>query len=551
MDWRHVAMARELLKGESGAVISDWGGKVPIALAYPNSYAVGMSSLAMHGLYTWFNALPGVVCERAFASLGQQFPAEMPPFTLETQQPLQDVALLAFSVSFELDYFNLLNMLRRSGIPLLAEERHIGQPLVVLGGPAVSANPEPLAPVADAIVIGEAETLLGSLVDVVRGTWGNDRRATLEQLAHLPGVYVPLLYHGEGVQRQWLRDLDAYPLASTIVAPQAEFGDMHLIEISRGCGRGCRFCLAGYWYRPPRERSLGIILKQAREGLQHRNKIGLVAAAVSDYSAIDELVCGLRQMGAAISVSSLRVAPLSPVLLRALAESGSRTITFAPEAGSERLRRVVNKCITHEDIIAATSLAAMERFEVLKLYFMLGLPHETDTDIGELIRLAIEIKAAFPRQVVVNLTPFVPKAHTPFQRVSMAPQALLDERLKRIRVELRRAHIEVRAESVDTARVQGMLARGDRRLGMAMVGMSRLSPARLERALMEQGLAIENYLGEKATDQELPWDFVASAVTSRTLATELERSLEECTTDPCAPAECRRCGVCLPEERAL
>jgi len=548
MQWRLIAKARRILESESGAIIRDWGGKVPIVLAYPNSYAVGMSSLAMHSLYRWFNALPGVVCERAFASLDEHPSPAEPLITLESQRPVRDAAVLAISASFEMDYFNIISMLHRADIPLRAEERDPEHPLVILGGPAIAANPEPLAALADAIVIGEAESLSGDLVDSVRGSWEHDRATTLTSLARLPGVYVPLQHAGEKVQRQGVSNLDDYPTASSIVAPGAEFGDMHLIEISRGCGRGCRFCLAGYWYRPPRERSLELILSQARGGLRRLNKIGLVAAAVSDYSQIDELVLRLRDMGAEISVSSLRVAPLSPLLVQALAESGSRTLTLAPEAGSERLRRVINKCVTHEDILHATTLAAAHNLEILKLYFMVGLPGESEQDIEELIDLCREIKGAFPRKVVVNLTPFVPKAHTPFERAAMAPEALLDERLLRIKSALSRARVEVRAEPAQGARIQAVLARGDRRVGEALLGMRVPAPSRWEAALRAQGLMGEEYLRERAPEEPLPWDFIDSGVAPAYLAAERRRGAEGLATGACVPAECCRCGVCSTKE---
>jgi len=549
MQWRLIAKARRILESESGAIIRDWGGKVPIVLAYPNSYAVGMSSLAMHSLYRWFNALPGVVCERAFAFLDEHPSPAEPLITLESQRPVRDAAVLAISASFEMDYFNIISMLHRADIPLRAEERDPEHPLVILGGPAIAANPEPLAMLADVIVVGEAEALLGDLVDSVRGSWEHDRATTLTSLARLPGVYAPLVHAGEKVQRQWVPDLDDYPTASSIVAPGAEFGDMHLIEISRGCGRGCRFCLAGYWYRPPRERSLGSVLDQAREGLKRLRKIGLVAAAVSDYSRIDELVLSLRGMGAEISVSSLRVAPLSPLLVQALAESGSRTLTLAPEAGSERLRRVINKCVTHEDILHATTLAAAHNLEILKLYFMVGLPGEAEQDIEELIDLCHEIKGAFPRKVVVNLTPFVPKAHTPFERAAMAPEALLDERLSRLKNALGRARVEVRAEPAQGVRVQGVLARGDRRVGEALLGMRVPLPSRWEAALRAQGLTEEEYLRERAPEEPLPWDFIDSGVAPAYLAAERRRGAEGLATGACVPAECCRCGVCSTKEK--
>lgn len=542
MDWRHGATARRILGSETGAILRDWGGRIPIVLAYPNSYAVGMASLAIHSLYRWFNALPGVVCERAFATLEARPSLSEPLLTLEAQRPVAEAAVLAFSLSFELDYGNVLSMLRRAGIPLRAAERSGRDPLVLLGGPAISANPEPLAPVADAIVIGEAEALLGDLVACI--SEGRSREAVLAEWAQLPGVYVPLLHRGERIRRQWIANLDDYPTASTIVAPLAQFGDMHLIEISRGCGRGCRFCLAGYWYRPPRERSLELILDQAREGLVRRRKIGLVAAAVSDYSRLDELVLGLRRLGAEISVSSLRVAPLDETLLQALAESRAHSLTLAPEAGSERLRRHINKGLTHDDILRAASLAARYGFETLKLYFMVGLPGEEDEDIAQLIALVHEVQAAFPRKVTVNLTPFVPKAHTPFERVALAPRDLVQARLRRIQQGLRAARVAVQAESVEEARLQAILARGDRRVGEALVGLPRLTLAALERALERQEVDVAAYLGERPPEASLPWDFIVSGVSANYRRQEWRRSLEGEPTACCPPAGCERCGVC-------
>lgn len=547
MEWRHIAMARRVRESESGAILRDWGGRIPVALAYPNTYAVGMSSLAIHGLYRWFNALPGVVCERAFASLGRRVRPTGPIITLESQRPLSDAALVAFSVPFEMDYINVISMLRRASIPVRAEERAVGDPLIILGGPAVSANPEPLAVVADAIVIGEAETLLAPLVDCIANSWQQERHHTLEDLANLPGIYVPLVHQGKKIQRQWLEELDDYPTSSSIVAPLAEFGDMHLIEVSRGCGRGCRFCLAGHWYRPPRERSLGTILEQAREGLKQQDKIGLVASAVSDYSHIEELVTELRGMGAAISVSSLRVAPLSPILVRALREGGARSITLAPEAGSESLRRAINKGITHDDIMAATALAASERFQALKLYFMFGLPGESDGDIEDLIRVVAEIKGLFPRRVIVSLTPFVPKAHTPFQRAAMAPKPVLQERLSRIGEGLRRLSVEMRAESIESARIQGVLARGDRRVGEALLAMATPAASAWKRAFALLHLDMEEYLRERSPQESLPWHFIDSRVAAPSPPKDSER-ISAGASKARIPDECILCQARAAED---
>lgn len=532
MEWRHIQAARDLLASEEGALVSDWGGRVPIALAYPNTYSVGMSSLAMHGLYRWFNQLPGLACERAFWALGKRPFRDDPPITLESQRPIGESAVIAFTVSFEMDYFHLIDMLRRAHVPLRSHERDGSHPLVILGGPAVSANPAPVAALADAIVIGEVEPILEALGACLQRTWRLDRASLLADLARIPGVLVPQVNGKHIILRQMLHDLDAYPLQSALVTPQAEFGDMHLIEVSRGCARGCRFCLAGYWYRPAREHSYEQVLAQARQGAERLHKVGLVGSAVSDYSRIDDLAEELLRLGVGISVSSLRVSPLSPVLVAALAQSGSRSITLAPEAGSERLRRSINKRVSHQDILDATALAATQAFQTLKLYFMIGLPGETEADIDELLALSREVKGLFGRQVVVNVTPFVPKAHTPYQRVAMVDAEVIDARLKRIRTGCQAARLEMRSESAEDARLQGILARGDRLVGEALLGMTRPAPRLLERALLDMGVAPSIYTRERSITEALPWDLIDSGIRPAYLESELRRSEQVLQPDP-------------------
>jgi len=514
---------------------------LPIALVYPHTYYVGMSNLGFQAVYRLFNEEPDVVCERVFWE-----PEEEEPLSLESQRPLADFAVLAFSLSFELDYLRLAMMLRGAGIPVLAQERDEAHPLLIAGGAAVSANPEPLAPILDAFVIGEGEEAIPRLTEALREGLGEGKEAVLEALAHIEGFYIPSRHRGP-VRRQWVRDLDACPTASVIFTPDTEFGGMYLLEVSRGCGRGCRFCLAGHIYRPPRERSLARLLAQARGALEttfSKAKVGLVGAAVSDYSHIEELLRGLREMGARVSLSSLRADSLSPAMLESLVESGTRTLALAPEAGTERLRRIINKPISDEQVLRAAELASRYGLPQLKLYFMVGLPTETEEDVHALADLSLAVRKRFGGRLIVNLAPFVPKAHTPFQWAAMASLKTLRERLRLAEGLLRRQGVTVRAESPAWSRVQGVLARGDSRLGLALARITGLSLAAWRKALRESGLEEEEFLRARPPGEPLPWFRVDCGITPAYLQREWEEAHRGGLTPPCPPRGCVRCGVC-------
>jgi radical SAM superfamily enzyme YgiQ (UPF0313 family) len=556
MSWNNIVESKQILSKEIGTVYKDWGGKLPIALAYPNTYYVGMSSLALQILYRRFNEHADVVCERVFWDKGG-WEARRPLRSLETQQRVDEFAVWAFTISYEMDYFNVVEMLRQAGLPPLAADRDARWPLLVAGGPGITMNPEPMAPFFDAIVIGEGEEVVDTLVDTLREVGDEDRSALLDALDRIEGVYVagkirPVAETSQTgsdmrrIKRLWVRHLEHYPTVSSLYTPDTEFGGLHLMEIARGCGRGCRFCLAGYVYRPPREQPLDLLLDWARQGLKHRDKIGLISAAVSDHTQIDELAIRLRALGARLSVSSMRVDPISKPLVRALRESGTQTLTIAPEAGSQRLRDIINKTQTEQQILDAVDLAEAEGFPQLKLYFMIGHPGETDADVQALVDLTLEARRRFRRRLVINATPFVPKAHTPFQWEGMTDQATFERRQKAIQRGLSKHNVSVRADSPQWAAVQGVLARGDRRLAPVLLSMTQLSIPAFTRALADHGLTMETYLGARVPGEPQPWDIVESGVSSSYFLFEHRHAQRAETGLSCPPTSsgCLTCGSC-------
>ncbi len=547
-NYRYIDQAKKIVSREEGVIFKNWGGKLPVALVWPNSYRVGMSSLALHILYRLFNDEPDVVCERVFYGDQQAPGRDEPIISLESQRPLDEFAAVAFTISYEMDYFNVIHMLRRAGFPILAEERDENWPLLIAGGPAVYTNPEPLAGIFDAIAIGEGEGIVPPLVDALWEINDAPRPEAYERLAQVDGMYVPALNQGEKpVPRVWVKDIETRPTVTQIYTDRTEFGDRTLIEIARGCGRGCRFCMAGYVYRPMREMHLDTVLTAARHALKHRDRIGLVSAAVSDHSWIDNIATELRQMGARLTASSMRVDPISEPLIKGLAESGNQTLTIAPEAGSVRLRKVINKPQADAQILHAVDLAAKYNFPQLKMYFMVGQPTETEADIEAIAELALAARNIFPRNMAINATPYVPKSHTAFQWAAMTPVETIETRVKYLQDRLNPKSVTVRSDSPAWAAVEGVLARGDRRLGRVLARMRKTNLREWQRALEAEGLSQDEFLRERQLDEELPWRFVTTGVNKAFFTWDLRRALRDDLTAACPPAGCLKCNACDQE----
>ncbi|MFC1932698.1 radical SAM protein [Chloroflexota bacterium] len=502
-----IKEARRRLSRETGTIVKDWGGRLPIALIYPNSYYVGMSNLGIHTIYSLLNSYPKVVCERAFMEKGDKTPL----LSLESQRPLSDFAVLAFSITYELDYFNVVQVLKASGIPLYAADRDESHPLVIAGGPCMIANPMPLTPFFDCLCIGEAEPILPAMLPVLSEGINGKRHELLKALASLPGIYVPQYYDGKPVVRQWAQNLDDFPVHSVILTPDTELGNLYLIEVERGCNWGCRFCLVSNAFRPMRFRSIDILIVQAEVGLQYRKRLGLVGPAVSDHPQFEELLTKLQQTGAQLSISSLRIKPLPPIALREMAKGGARTIALAPEAGSQRLRQVIKKGITEDDILEAMYKVAEQGIKQLKLYFMIGLPTETDDDIEAIIDLTIRCKAILDRQqsgcrITLSIAPFVPKAGTPFQWLPMEKLSTLNRRLSLLKNKLPPKGIKLKCESPAWSQVQGVLARGDTKLAEVLVNIEEVSLSGWRKAIKKCNLDVDHYAHQRwDITEKLPW----------------------------------------------
>jgi radical SAM family uncharacterized protein len=559
MSWRLKKKLQRLLTEEQGAVRKDWGGKIAFALVYPNTYAVGMSNLGFQTIYRHLNALPDVVCERLFLpdpedieELGR---TEGVPISLESFRPLTDFHMLGFSVTYEGDYINVLRLLAFAGIPLRAADRRAHDPVVLMGGVCAFSNPEPVAPFMDAIAVGEGEELVAELIAAYRNR-ADDRERLLDALAAIEGVYVPsryaVAYAPDGtvdevlplgtapaiVTKRRLRNVNAFETVDAVRTPNAEYGHMGLLEVGKGCGRGCRFCLEGQVYRPVRHRSIDALRETvARLAESGEKRVGLVGACVSDYPWIGELLKIVEESGLELSISSIRVDSLTDDLAAALARGGHRTLTVAPEAGTERLRRAIRKAITDEQILAACDLLRAHGIPNLKTYFMIGQPTETLEDVEAIPRLAERmlerLRVPDPRarpfgRLTLSISSFVPKPWTPFQWAPFDGAESLQRKLEIVKHGVRRfSNVRVLHENPREAALQALLARGDRRVA-TFLELAVSFGGDWRRAIREWDGDIDFCTTRlRSTNERLPWDHFDVGVKKAGLIREWERARAE------------------------
>lgn len=564
---------QELYKDEDSRVTVNPHAGQKVAIVYPNTYFVGMSNLGLHIIYEEINLRNDSVCERIFLPEKKELEAydktKTPLMSVETQRPMHQFDVVAFDVTFEMDYFHIPLMLRHGRVPIMGKDRTEFDPIVIAGGPCATFNPEPFADFIDAFIIGEGEGIVSRVLDIIRDgkMEGLDRHTILRQLADISGVYVPSLYVpiysedgefkgydiAEGVPKTIKRHFEMLTSGGeTVVATNyTEFGAMYIIEVARGCGRHCRFCMAGYCFRVPRVRPLDILKEGVERAEKLGKKVGLMGAAISDYPEVDELVNYIRSKDMRYSCASLRADSLTQAVVDGLADSGQKTITIAPETGSERLRRVINKGISEEHLQNAATLSAKSGIQHMRLYIMIGLPTETDEDIEAIVGLAERTQAHMEKvgckgRLTLSINPFIPKPFTPFQWMAMDNQKVVEKKLQYIKKALQKnRRIEVLVESPKEAYIQGVLARGDRRLGAVIAACAADRGSKSFKSEMKAaGLDMDNMnYRERSFDEFLPWSHLDMGMQEGYLEMEWQRSLDEAYTPPCAKG-CKRCGVC-------
>ncbi|MCJ7771833.1 MAG: radical SAM protein [Desulfobacterales bacterium] len=539
-------------------------------LIYPNTYHVGMSNLGFQAVYTLFNKNDHIVCERFFLPDTKPFACKQ--FTsLESHRSFSDFNIIAFSLSFENDYLNLLDILSFSKIPINSKDRDSNCPLIIAGGVACMLNPEPVHQFVDCFLIGEAEDILPEFID--NFSLSISRKTCLKNLAtKVPGIYVPQFYKDfynkdhtlrsfepiedvpDKISRRYVKDLSNTSTYSALLTPNTAFSSTFLIEVGRGCYHGCRFCAAGYIYRPPRFRSSSHIKECFDHAFLLTNKIGLVGSAVSDLPGLIDLCASAYHDHRNLSFSSIRADALTPELAAALHNCGVKTATIAPEGGSERIRKVINKGITESDIIQATELLVTAGIPNLKLYFMIGLPTETMEDIEAIVNLCQSIKNTFlafsrPKKKIgnisVSLNPFVPKPFTPFQWAPIDHEQSLKVKINSIKKALKAIpNVNLQIEKPRSAYIQTLFSRGNRNVSF-ILKQALKNHGNWTKTLKTTSIDPDFFTyREIPVDELLPWDFIDHRIHKHFLQKEYKNAIRGLASAPCHMDDCNICGVC-------
>jgi radical SAM family uncharacterized protein len=561
MSWKLIQRAKKRLSEERGTIRKEWGAKTTLCLAFPNRYYTGMSNLGFQSLYYQLNQLQDIVCERVFLPDREERMEYRKTgtalFSLESQRPLNDFDILAFSIPFENDYLNILTLLEMGKIPLLKAARNDTHPLVIAGGIAVFLNPEPLAEFFHVFLIGEGEELLPEFLKCFEEarSEGKTRLEFLEKAVAIKGAYVPqfygVRYFAEGsiknftpsgnnpkrITRRWVRDINHIHTTSTLFTPHTEFNDMALVEVNRGCPRGCRFCAGCFIYRPFRNRTLENLRKDIQEGLTQERRIGMMGSAVSDHPHLREICQSVLDAKGTLSIASLRADAISEDLITYLKASGHKTISLAPEAGSERLRRVIKKDLQESDLLRAVETIVKIDIPNIRLYFIVGLPTETDRDIDEIIGLTKRIKHIFLKvgrnkkrlgRITLSISPFIPKPSTPFQWAPYEEINSLKRKLKLIKNEVRgEGNVQVIHDLPKWGYIQTLLSRGDRRVGKILLAAHNNS-GNWQKTFKEINLNPDFYVyRERDLDEMLPWDFIDHGIDKDYLRREYLAALSQ------------------------